>query len=301
MVPTTTTPPTAHRLRGLSGLPAVDRCLVMGVVNVTPDSFSDGGEWLDADKAVARGLALLEGGADLVDVGGESTRPGATRVSAAQELGRVLPVVRTLAASGAFVSIDTMRAGVAEAAIDAGAAMINDVSGGLADSAMAALVARASVPYVCMHWRGPSADMQARAHYGDVVTDVRRELALRLDELAAAGVLTEQVVLDPGLGFGKTGAHNWALLGRLGELATLGRPLLVGASRKGFLGSLLADVDGAPRAVSAREDATVACTALAAAAGAWCVRVHDARPNADAVRVVAAAAAAARTPGSATP
>jgi dihydropteroate synthase len=261
-----------------------DRCLVMGVVNVTPDSFSDGGAFLDPAAAVAHGLRLVAEGADLVDVGGESTRPGADRVDAEEERARVLPVVRALAADGVVVSVDTTRASVAEAALDAGAALLNDVSGGTADPAMAKLVAATGVPYVLMHSRGPSADMQSRATYADVVAEVGAELAARLADLVAAGVDPEQVVLDPGLGFAKTAAHNWALLGRLGELATLGRPLLVGASRKSFLGALLGD-----RPVADRDDATQATTVLAAVAGAWCVRVHVVRPAADAVRVVAAA------------
>jgi dihydropteroate synthase len=260
-----------------------DRCLVMGVVNVTPDSFSDGGAFLDPAAAVAHGLRLVAEGADLVDVGGESTRPGADRVDAEEERARVLPVVRALAADGVVVSVDTTRASVAEAALDAGASLVNDVSGGTADPAMAKLVAATGVPYVLMHSRGPSADMQSRATYADVVAEVGAELAARLADLVAAGVDPEQVVLDPGLGFAKTAAHNWALLGRLGELATLGRPLLVGASRKSFLGALLGD-----RPVDDRDDATQATTVLAAAAGAWCVRVHVVRPAADAVRVVAA-------------
>ena len=268
------------------------RCLVMGVVNVTPDSFSDGGKWLDAGAAVAHGLDLVRDGADLVDVGGESTRPGAGRVPEDEELRRVLPVVRALVEDGAVVSVDTVRSSVAAAALDAGASLVNDVSGGLGDPLMAGLVARTGAPYVLMHWRGPSATMRSQAHYGDVVTDVAGELRGRLTALQDAGVDLGQVVLDPGLGFAKNAEHNWALLARLGELARLGRPLLVGASRKRFLGSLLAGADGGARPVEEREHATTATTVLAAAAGAWCVRVHDVRPSADAVRVVAAAKAA---------
>ncbi|WP_460460294.1 dihydropteroate synthase [Angustibacter peucedani] len=265
----------------------------MGVVNVTPDSFSDGGLWLDAGAAVRHGLDLVEQGADLVDVGGESTRPGAEPVPSVEELRRVLPVVRELAQAGVVVSVDTMHAAVAEQALDAGAAVVNDVSGGLADPGMAQVVAAARVPFVVMHWRGPSATMSSLAHYDDVVADVARELSARVETLTTAGIDPAQLVLDPGLGFAKNAEHNWALLARLGELSRLGRPLLVGASRKRFLGSLLAGADGEPRAVPDREDATTATTALAAAAGAWCVRVHDVRANADAVRVVAATAAAA--------
>jgi len=270
------------------GLPAPGRCLVMGVLNVTPDSFSDGGRWLDAERAIGQGRLLATQGADLVDVGGESTRPGAGRVSEDEELRRVLPVVRELAASGLAVSIDTTRATVAAAALGVGALLVNDVSGGLADPSMLATVADAGVPYVLMHWRGPSTDMQARADYGDVVAEVSHALARRRDSAISAGVHPGRVILDPGLGFGKTAAHNWQLLGRVHELLGLGSPLLVGASRKAFLGSLLADGSGAPRPPTRREAATAAVSALAAAAGAWCVRVHDVSASADAVRVAAA-------------
>lgn len=280
-------------VRGLpEHLAATRRCLVMGVVNVTPDSFSDGGAYLDADAAVAHGLALTAEGADLVDVGGESTRPGAQRVSAEEERRRVLPVVRALTAAGAVVSIDTMRAEVAAEALSLGAVMVNDVSGGLADPEMAKTVAAAGVPFVAMHWRGHSADMAARAVYGDVVADVVAELRGRLDALATEGVDPDQVVLDPGLGFAKTAEHNWALLAHLDALSALGRPVLVGASRKGFLGHLLADQAGEPRPLADRDHATAAVTALAAAAGAWAVRVHDVPASRDAVRVAAAVRAA---------
>ncbi len=294
---------TAPRVLGLPAplqRVAAERCLVMGVLNVTPDSFSDGGRWLDPDAAVRHGLDLVADGADLVDVGGESTRPGAERPAASEELRRVLPVVRGLAAEGVLVSIDTMRAEVAAVALSAGAVLLNDVSGGLADDAMPAVAADARVPFVAMHWRGPSSTMTSLATYGDVVTDVVRELRGRVDALVAAGVDADQLVLDPGLGFAKDAGHNWALLGRFDELRSLGRPLLVGASRKRFLGSLLADADGEPRPVEQRESATTATTVLAAQAGAWCVRVHDVRPSADAVRVVAAARAAAAGPSGAT-
>ena len=269
------------------GFPGLGRTRVMGVVNVTPDSFSDGGALDGVDGAVRHGLQLLTDGADLLDVGGESTRPGAARVSETQERQRVLPVVEGLVAAGAVVSVDTMRASVAEAALAAGALMVNDVSGGLADPAMLPLVAEAQVPYVAMHWRGHSSDMQDRAVYDDVVGDVRVELLRRVDAAVSAGVAPDRLLLDPGLGFAKTAEHSWALLRRLDLLAGLGRPLLVGASRKGFLGSLLADADGTPRPVRERDAATAAVTVLAAQAGAWAVRVHQARPSADAVRVVA--------------
>jgi dihydropteroate synthase len=275
----------------LPGLPAPDRCLVMGIVNVTPDSFSDGGKWLDPVAAVAHGLRLAAEGADIVDVGGESTRPGAQRVDEAEELRRISPVISELAAAGAVVSVDTMRARVAEAALGAGARMVNDVSGGLADPQMPRLAAEAGVPYVVTHWRGYGREMQQRAVYDDVVREVCAELRRRVDAVIAAGVDPSAVIVDPGIGFAKLHWHNWALLTSLGEIATLGGgrpfPVLVGASRKSFLGSLLADADREPRPAAERDDATVAVSALAAAAGAWCVRVHAVAANADAVRVAA--------------
>ena len=269
----------------VEGLPAPGRCLVMGVVNVTPDSFSDGGEWFEPDAAIAHGRQLLAEGADIVDVGGESTRPGAERPALAEELRRVIPVVTALAADGAVVSIDTMRAEVAAQALDAGATAVNDVSGGLADPEMLGLMAQRRTPFVCMHWRGHSGDMQERAVYGDVVADVVAELRVRLDQLEAAGVDPARVALDPGLGFAKTAEHNWEILRRLGEFAVLGRPLLIGASRKAFLGRLLADPAGTPRPAVQRDDAGAAVTALAAAAGAWCIRSHVVGSTLDAVRV----------------
>jgi dihydropteroate synthase len=271
----------------------------MGVVNVTPDSFSDGGQWYGADAAIAHGLDLAAQGADIVDVGGESTRPGAERIDEATELRRVGPVVTELVRAGLTVSIDTMRARVAGFALDAGARLVNDVSGGLADPDMPRLVAAAGVSYVLVHWRGHSQDMYARAVYADVVTEVRDELAKRVDAVVHAGVDPGHIVLDPGLGFGKRPEHNWPLLARLAELGTLAGgtfPVLVGASRKGFLGKLLAGPDGTPRALADRDQATVAVTALAAAAGAWCVRVHQVPLNADAVRVAAAWRGAAGSP-----
>ena len=275
----------------MTQLPAQDRCLVMGVVNVTPDSFSDGGQWYGADAAIAHGLDLAAQGADIVDVGGESTRPGARRIDEAEELRRIGPVVTELVRAGLTVSIDTMRARVAEFALGAGAQLVNDVSGGLADPDMPRLVAVAGVSYVVVHWRGHSRDMYARAVYADVVTEVRDELAKRVDAVVHAGVDPRNVVLDPGLGFGKRPEHNWPLLARLSELGTLAGgtfPVLVGASRKGFIGKLLAAADGTPRTLADRDQATVAITALAAAAGAWCVRVHQVPPNVDAVQVAAA-------------
>ncbi|PZT71305.1 dihydropteroate synthase [Streptomyces sp. SW4] len=286
----TTSPSPRPDTSGLhpDGLPRPGRTLVMGVVNVTPDSFSDGGLSFAADAAVAHGLALLEQGADIVDVGGESTRPGAARPTVEEELRRVLPVVRELSAAGAVVSVDTMRAEVAARAMEAGARLVNDVSGGLADPAMLPLMARAGLPYVLMHWRGHSAGMQANAVYDDVVTEVLDELRLRIDTALESGIRPDRLVVDPGLGFAKKPDHNWELLGRLGDVMALGHPVLVGASRKSFLGSLLADpVTGAPRPARLRDAATTAVSALAAAQGVWCLRVHDVASTADAVRVTA--------------
>jgi dihydropteroate synthase len=263
----------------------------MGVVNVTPDSFSDGGQWYGADAATEHGLELLAQGADIVDVGGESTRPGAHRITQEEELRRVGPVVTELVRAGVPVSIDTMRAPVAEFALAAGVHLVNDVSGGLADPELPRLVAAAGVSYVVVHWRGHSHDMYVRAVYADVVREVRDELTRRVDAVVAAGVDPGHIVIDPGLGFGKRPEHNWPLLANLADIAVLGGttfPILVGASRKRFLGLLLAGPDGTPRSFGGSDGATVAVTALAAAAGAWCVRVHQVPANADAVRVVAA-------------
>lgn len=268
------------------GLPQPGRTLVMGVLNVTPDSFSDGGRWFDLDAAVAHGLALATEGADVVDVGGESTRPGAARPGVAEELRRVLPVVQALAAAGVVVSIDTMQAEVAAAAVGAGARLVNDVSGGLADPAMLDTVAGLDLPYVAMHWRGHSTVMQDRTRYGDVVTDVRAELASRLEAALAAGIAADRLVLDAGFGFAKTGEHNWQLLRRLDELDALGVPQLVGVSRKAFLGALLAEGDDRPRPAAQRDDATTALTTLLALRGVWGVRVHAVRASRDAVAVV---------------
>lgn len=273
---------------GLAHLGDGERTLVMGVVNVTPDSFSDGGRWFEPGQGLAHGLELAEQGADLLDVGGESTRPGAPRVPVDEELRRVIPVVEALAAAGVAVSVDTTRARVARRALDAGAVLVNDVSGGLADDGMYALVADAGVGYVAMHWRGHADVMDDHDVYDDVVTDVRRELGRRVTAMRAAGVRDEQVVLDPGLGFAKAGANNWPLLARLPELVADGFPVLVGASRKRFLGHLLASPDGEPAPPLARDEATHAISALVAVAGAWAVRVHDVRGTAHAVRVAAA-------------
>ena len=242
--------------------------LIMGVLNVTPDSFSDGGRWQNLDDAIAHGVSMAEAGAGIVDVGGESTRPGAVSVPAGDERKRVMPVVRELVARGITVSIDTMHASTALAAVDAGAELINDVSGGLGDDGMARVVAETGVHYVAMHWRG-GADVQAG--YQDVVTEVRSELKSRVAELVVAGVQPEKIVLDPGLGFAKDAGHNWQLLARLDELATLGHGILIGASRKRFIGALLAE--GAP--MTDRDAPTAVISALAARSGVWAVRVHD--------------------------
>ena len=260
----------------------------MGVLNVTPDSFSDGGRWADPEAAVAHAHELIAQGADIIDVGGESTRPGAQRVDVDTEISRVLPVVRALLADGtgsagsAIVSVDTIHAATAEAAIDAGAHIINDVSGGLADPAMPALIARAGVVYVCQHWRGDPETMDRLTDYpGGVVAGVEAELRERLDELDAAGVDRSQVVVDPGLGFAKTHEQSWELLAATARLiADLGQPLLVGSSRKRFLAQA-AEADATP---VQRDAVTAATTALAAAAGAWAVRVHEVPANRAAVR-----------------
>ncbi|MCI4063124.1 dihydropteroate synthase [Micromonospora sp. R77] len=259
--------------------------VVMGVLNVTPDSFSDGGRYADLDAAVGHGVRLRAAGADLIDVGGESTRPGADRVDAQTETARVLPVIRELTAAGIPVSIDTSRARVAEAALAAGADVVNDVSGGLADPDMARVVRDAGCPWVLMHWRGHSRGMRELASYTDVVADVRAELGQRVDEALAAGVAADRIIVDPGLGFAKTAAHNWELSARLPELLDLGFPLLFGASRKSYLGRLLAGPDGTPRPTAGREAATIATSVLAVAAGAWGVRVHDVQGTADALAV----------------
>ncbi|MDQ1293878.1 MAG: dihydropteroate synthase [Actinomycetota bacterium] len=275
-------------------LAGAERCLVMGVLNVTPDSFSDGGRWLDRDQAVEHGLRLRAQGADIVDVGGESTRPGAARVDASQEKQRILPVVEQLVGAGVVVSVDTMRAEVAGAALEAGAHIINDVSGGLVDPGMPGLIRSSAVPYVVMHWRAPSDRMDRAAVYDDVVTEVIGELRARLRALVDAGIDPRQLIVDPGLGFSKDIDHNWSLMAGLDRLHDLGRPILLGASRKRFLAAVTAAPDGSAVTPDARDDATTATTALAASAGVWCVRVHDVRPSLDAVRVAAALGSADR-------
>ncbi|MCW2686030.1 MAG: dihydropteroate synthase [Mycobacterium sp.] len=265
------------------------RVQVMGVVNVTDDSFSDGGLFLDRDRAVEHGSALAAEGAAIVDIGGESTRPGAVRIDPRVETSRVVPVVKELAAQGITVSIDTMHAGVARAALENGAQIVNDVSGGQADPQMAGLVAEAQVPWVLMHWRSVGATRpHAVPQYRDVVAEVRSELLASVAAAEAAGIDPSKLIIDPGLGFAKSGQHNWALLHALPELVATGIPVLVGASRKRFLGTLLAGADGEPRPPGGRETATAVISALAAQHGAWGVRVHDVRGSVDALKVVEA-------------
>ncbi len=269
-------------------LPRLPR--LMGIVNVTPDSFSDGGRWADPEAAIEHGRRLLADGADILDIGGESTRPGATRPLVEEELGRVVPVISALAATGATVSVDTMRSEVARAALDAGASIVNDVSGGLADPAMLEVVAASQATYIAMHWRAHSDHMQEFAAYdgpGGVVGAVREELTERVEAMLTAGIERERIVLDPGLGFAKRGEHNWDLLRGLDALLELDFPLLVGASRKQFLGALLAAADGTPRQVDEREFAGTALTLLLAQRGVWGLRVHDVRASHDTLRVLA--------------
>ncbi|NED95410.1 dihydropteroate synthase [Phytoactinopolyspora alkaliphila] len=260
----------------------------MGVVNVTPDSFSDGGLWFDSEAAVNHGLRLAAQGADIVDVGGESTRPGAERPPVDEELRRVVPVIQELTGAGVTVSVDTMRAEVAEQALNAGAHLVNDVSGGLADPELLRVVADAGVPIILMHWRAHARHMQEHTEYADVVADVIAELLPRVDAAVAAGVAPERIVIDPGLGFAKTWQHNWTILARLAEIVGTGHPVLVAASRKTFLGELLADpVSGERRAPAGRDAATAALSTTIALDRAWCVRVHDVPASLDAVRVAA--------------
>lgn len=256
------------------------RTLVMGIVNVTPDSFSDGGRWLDPRAAIERGRQLVAEGADVIDIGGESTRPGAVRPDADEERARVLPVIEALAAEGITVSLDTMRAEVAAAGVAAGARIVNDVSGGLADPAMLDTVAALDVDYVCMHWRGLLGHGDTNAHYDHVVDDVLAELTGRRDACLAAGIAPQRVILDPGYGFSKDADQNWLLLAALDRFQRLGHRLLVGVSRKRFLGTLL---DG--RDPEGRDAASAALTFEAARHGVWAVRTHTAREHADAVRV----------------
>lgn len=272
-----------------SGLPEnlrnLDRTLVMGVLNVTPDSFSDGGRFDDTEIAISHALQMIEDGADIIDIGGESTRPGSERISVQVELDRVLPVIAGLVDSGVAISIDTMRAEVARAAIEAGACMINDVSGGKSDPEMLSYVSTLTVPYILMHWRGPSNIMNTLTDYSDVVADVTSEISKQVDLAVAAGIARERIAVDPGIGFAKTVDQNWPILKHLDVLEGLGLPILMGASRKKFLGELLAK-DGVVRDSDERESATTAISTLMAARGLWAVRVHDVKPTRDAIAVV---------------
>ena len=261
------------------------RTLVMGVINVTPDSFSDGGESLVTESAVLRGIQMIRDGVDIIDIGGESTRPGAPRISPEEEKARVLPVLRALSDYDTVLSIDTMRAEVAEEAIAAGASIVNDVSGGLADADMPRLIADVRVPYVVMHWRGFSDSMQKLAIYEATAKEIRHELADRVEKLTKAGVDIDQIILDPGLGFAKEPDHNWDVLQEIESFEKLKRPLLVGASRKRFLGTLLNDGER-DRDVKGREAATVAVTTMLAERKVWGVRVHNVRDSRDAIEVV---------------
>jgi dihydropteroate synthase len=272
-----------------SGLPEnlqkLDRTLVMGVLNVTPDSFSDGGRFNDARIATNHALQMIKDGADIIDIGGESTRPGSERISVQAELDRVLPVISALADSGIAISIDTMRPEVARAAIAAGACMINDVSGGKSDPEMLEYASSFNSPYILMHWRGPSNIMNTLTEYQDVVADVSAEISQQVDVAVAAGIARERIVIDPGIGFAKTVDQNWPILKHLDVLEGLGLPILMGASRKKFLGELLAK-NGVPRDSDERESATAAISTLMAARGLWAVRVHDVKSSSDAIAVV---------------
>ncbi|ALG27625.1 MULTISPECIES: dihydropteroate synthase [Glutamicibacter] len=274
------------KVKTLADLPT-GRTLVMGILNVTEDSFSDGGAYLSADAAIDRGLKLLYSGADIIDVGGESTRPGAKEIDPALEQSRIIPVIETLVKAGAIVSVDTMHVDTARAAINAGAHIINDVSGLTYEAGMPELIAQTGVPYVLMHRRGTAQSMVAEANYENVVAEVIGELRTLRDEFVAKGVAPEQIIIDPGLGFAKDAEHNWALLGRLDALEELGHRVLIGTSRKRFLGELLAE-SGTSRAPLQRDAATAATTALAARDQAWAVRVHDVVGSRDAIEVVKA-------------
>ena len=248
--------------------------LVMGILNLTPDSFADGGRHNSFDAGVARGLEMIAEGVDIIDIGGESTRPGADRISAEEEQSRVLPVIAELAKSGAKISIDTMRAETAEKAIQAGASIINDVSGGLSDPAMFATVKKLGVPYILMHWRGQSKEMNTRAIYTDVVTEVISEMNAQIDAAIDAGINKSQIIIDPGLGFAKEAEHNWEILKNLKAFTAMGYPVLIGASRKRFLGGDNPDE---------REDATIELTKTLVPQGIWAVRVHSVKPHVDVI------------------
>ena len=259
-----------------------DRTLIMGILNVTPDSFSDGGTHDTADAAIAHGLELAAQGADMVDVGGDSTRPGSVRVSPEEEQRRILRVIRELSNRGIVVSVDTLNAETAAAALDAGAHIINDVSGVNVQQAMIDLVARRGAPYILMHSRGTSTTMDALSTYEDVTHDVIAELCQLRERLYQAGVKPENLIVDPGLGFAKAGSQDWDLLRALPRLLDMGNKVLIAASRKRFLGHLLGEDQG-PRPAAERDGATAAISALSTFGGAWAVRVHDVAATADAV------------------
>ena len=244
--------------------------LVMGILNVTPDSFADGGRHNDFEAAVARGVEMIAEGVDIIYIGGESTRPGAERVTEEEEIARTIPVITELAKHGVRISIDTMRASTAEAAIKAGASIINDVSGGLADPEMLQTAARLQVPYIAMHWRGQSKDMNSKAIYGDVVSDVISELNQRIEAALDAGIQKDKLIIDPGLGFAKDAQHNWAIIDSIDRFVALGYPVLVGGSRKRFLGGETPDE---------REQATIELTKRLGTTGVWAVRVHSVKPH----------------------
>ncbi|WP_155807385.1 dihydropteroate synthase [Brevibacterium sp. VCM10] len=269
-------------------LSAAKTTQIMGVLNVTPDSFSDGGLWFDHDMAVGHGLELMAAGADIIDVGGESTRPGSARVDEAEELRRVVPVVRELASAGAVISVDTMRARVAAESLAAGAHIINDVSAGQSDPTMLSVAAESGAPIVLMHWRGYLDQASATFHYDDVVAEVIAELRTRIDEAIAVGVKPANIIVDPGLGFSKNAEHNWQLLAALDEFAALDHRLLVAASRKRFIASLLSPDDPKQAEQAAKDQATATISAISAQAGAWAVRVHDPATSAVACKVIAA-------------
>lgn len=267
-------------------MPTPERTKIMGVLNVTPDSFSDGGRYFDHEAAIAHGFELLRSGADIIDVGGESTRPGSVRVDEAEELRRVVPVIRELAAAGAVISVDTMRSKVAEASLNVGAHIINDVSAGLSDPTMLAVASETGAPVVLMHWRGYLDRASASFYYDDVVAEVIAELKMRIDEAITVGVEPDNIILDPGLGFSKNAEHNWQILGALDEFANLDHRLLVAASRKRFISTLLSPKDPKLAEESAKDQATAAISALSASAGAWAVRVHEPTTSAIAATVI---------------
>lgn len=248
--------------------------LVMGILNVTPDSFADGGLHFDTDLAITHGREMIEDGVDIIDIGGESTRPGADRVSAEEEQDRVIPVIRELAKESVVISIDTMRASTAKLGVEAGATIVNDVSGGAADPEMFSTVAQLGCKYTLMHWRGHSKDMNSKAIYSDVVAEVIEEISIQLDKALAAGIKRENIILDPGIGFAKDAEHNWEILNRIDEFIALGYPVLIGHSRKRFLGGDTPDV---------REEATVQVTQSLVGKGIWAVRVHGVKANKEAI------------------